>query len=691
MSHAPPPQFSRRVYQRRPSLDSMPVVLQGVYCGLDAELDPIDPRIVNWAVCTHDGSFYLDFHEGTINLKESDGTGKSPAEHYSEHVMTVLRRYARERGYKILALSAGITSAANSNQQSADATLAQTHQSILMKAWFDMDCIPFEVTTEGDSIQEKAASGVRKIVDWLSPQTPGNVPRISVSLHHEVEVDVGGHIRISDLPHYEQITEQPYWAALTELATECRERGLTLSYFNSTPQGGGVALMRHATIRLLHLLGVDAHWYVAKPNPLVFQITKSKFHNVLQGVAKPGVCLTDEDKQNYIEWCDMNFDRYWMSAKGPIRNSDVIIMDDPQLAGIIPKIKEANPNCKVIYRSHIEIRSDLVAQEGSPQHVTWQFLWRFIQYADLFISHPVSGFIPPWVERRKVALMPASTDPLDGLNKHLNLINQNYYHTIFNRICNDQLSPALSQVRPYIIQIARFDPSKGIPDCLEAFRLLRKRLASTSGLNQPLPQLVICGHGSVDDPDGAAVYQDTIRILSQPEYEDIGDDICVARIPPCDQLLNALLSGCYCALQLSHREGFEVKVTEALAKGKPVVAYKTGGIPLQIKDGKTGFLLPCGDVGAVADVLFNLITDRDLYTRIHTNAKNDTVKRQEYYTPFQTANWLYLATRLARKNREKSRSMKVTDENRVIGRDWDARYVKEFWFDELQVHVEDKL
>lgn len=55
-----------------------------------------------------------------------------------------------------------------------------------------------------------------------------------------------------------------------------------------------------------------------------------------------------------------------------------------------------------------------------------------------------------------------------------------------------------------------------------------------------------------------------------------------ADVPIDAQILNIVLRGALCALQLSHREGFEVKVTEAIAKGVPVVAYRTGGIPFQV-------------------------------------------------------------------------------------------------------------
>jgi glycosyltransferase involved in cell wall biosynthesis len=37
------------------------------------------------------------------------------------------------------------------------------------------------------------------------------------------------------------------------------------------------------------------------------------------------------------------------------------------------------------------------------------------------------------------------------------------------------------------------------------------------------------------------------------------------------------------ALQLSSREGFEVKVSEALHAGRPVITTRSGGIPLQVR------------------------------------------------------------------------------------------------------------
>lgn len=80
------------------------------------------------------------------------------------------------------------------------------------------------------------------------------------------------------------------------------------------------------------------------------------------------------------------------------------------MPGLIPLIKQATPNRPVIYRSHIQIRSDLVSQSGSPQDEAWMFLWNNIRYADMFVSHPIPQFVPDNVPRDLVAYLPATTD-----------------------------------------------------------------------------------------------------------------------------------------------------------------------------------------------------------------------------------------------------------------------------------------
>lgn len=107
-----------------------------------------------------------------------------------------------------------------------------------------------------------------------------------------------------------------------------------------------------------------------------------------------------------------------------------------------------------------------------------------------------------------------------------------------------------------------------------------------------------------------------MEMLDEPEYQHICHDIVMTRIPPTDQILNALLRKCKIALQLSTREGFEIKVTEAIIKNVPIIAYESGGIPFQIKPGMTGYLVSTGDFKAVSELLVALVTDTQRYDKI---------------------------------------------------------------------------
>jgi glycosyltransferase involved in cell wall biosynthesis len=308
---------------------------------------------------------------------------------------------------------------------------------------------------------------------------------------------------------------------------------------------------------------------------------------------------------------------------------------------LIPYIKQNNPTTKIIYRSHIQIEADLANKPDTPQYTTWSFLWNYIKDADYFISHPIKEFIPECVPAEKIFYMPATTDPLDGLNKPLTAQQMSIYMQRFNDLLLQEGQTPLDEQRSYIIQVARFDPSKGIPDVLEAYRKLRCMLEEEQ---KPLPQLVITGNSSIDDPDGIRVHNALMCTLQTELYADFSDDIKVMRLPHRDQILDTLMSKCAIALQLSIKEGFEVKVTEALMKGKPIIASKIGGIPLQIDDDLTGYLVDSGNTKQVAQYMYDLLTDRGKYERMSKAAAERANK--DYMTVPNALCWLYLALQL---------------------------------------------
>ncbi|KAG9078413.1 hypothetical protein FS749_009557 [Ceratobasidium sp. UAMH 11750] len=495
------------------------------------------------------------------------------------------------------------------------------------------------------SVDEQADSAVRKCVMYFGPT---HNPRLSIGYRNEVEVDAAGKIRLlHGVEYYRNTTRDPTWNAVMHYAKDLRDRGVKIGFFSSTPQGGGVALMRHALIRFLTLVGVDCKWYVPKPSPTVFRTTKNN-HNILQGVAAPDLRLTVERQEEFTAWIEYNANRYWVSEGGPLAPGgvDVAFIDDPQMPGLIPLIKKVRPDLPIIYRSHIEIRSDLVHKEGSPQAEVWKYLWDRIQLADLFISHPVNKFVPKEVPNEKLTLLGAATDWLDGLSKPLGDWDLDYYMNLFRRQCSEARQNRLHWPdRLYIAQIARFDPSKGIPDVIDSFCKLRKRLDEILPANRT-PQLLICGHGAIDDPDASIIFDETMALLELPQYAAYSNDIVVMRIGPSDQMLNALLTNATCVLQLSLREGFEVKVSEALHHGKPVVATQAGGIPLQIQHGKSGFLVPVGDTDAVAQHLYDLWTNRELYGQMSEYARNNV--SDEVSTIGNALSWLYLGSKFSK-------------------------------------------
>lgn len=90
--------------------------------------------------------------------------------------------------------------------------------------------------------------------------------------------------------------------------------------------------------------------------------------------------------------------------------------------------------------------------------------------------------------------------------------------------------------REYIVQIARFDPSKGIPDVIDSYVKLRKLLEADGEEREEksIPQLLIAANMSVDDPDATIIYDQAIDLI-EAEYKAYAEDMVLMRLPPGDQ------------------------------------------------------------------------------------------------------------------------------------------------------------
>ncbi|KAF2844339.1 glycosyltransferase family 4 protein, partial [Plenodomus tracheiphilus IPT5] len=494
-------------------------------------------------------------------------------------------------------------------------------------------------------VDVEADAVVRKALGYFGR---ANQPRLEVVYRNEVGVDSDGATVIADEPSYRDGVHSNTYAATMVYAYSLKKHGTKIAFFNSTPQGGGVALMRHALIRFLRLIDVDCKWYVPKPKPAVFRITKNN-HNILQGVDGTGLRLEQKSIDILDEWARQNAERYWITKGSPLApraegGADVIIVDDPQMPSLIKIAKELDPSRPVLFRSHIQVRTNLADQEGTPNAEVWNWVWNNVKQCDAFISHPIREFVPKNVTAEKVGYLPATTDWLDGLNKQLDSWDAQYYMHEFEMACLTKGANRLAfPARPYITQIARFDPAKGIPDVLASYAILRREYMKDKPIEED-PQLVIAGHGAIDDPDATIIFDKTEKELNEL-YADIKHDVIVMRIGPVDQLLNVIMANAHVALQLSTREGFEIKVSEALHHGVPVIATRRGGIPLQIEHGKSGFLVDVGEHDAVANYLDHLFTDNVSYITMANYAANHV--SDEVSTVGNALSWLYLVDELA--------------------------------------------
>ncbi|HZJ41744.1 MAG TPA: glycosyltransferase [Patescibacteria group bacterium] len=557
---------------------------------------------------------------------------------YHQELIAFIKKYSKENKIKIFALGlAGF----------------DDFEEIATKMWQILDIVPRELKIKDKALKIHAQKACRLADSLFDDEIK---PINFLDKHGLVKEQF-----LTNLNEYKKIAEKEDWDKILQTAEVFKKNNLQAAFINSTAAGGGVSLMRHALIRLYSLLGVNMKWIVLKGDKDVFNITKKKIHNVLHGVAAYNIMLNKEDKKKYREWIKDNYRR----IKKVISKLNVVIIDDPQPSGLIPLIKKDFPHIKIIYRSHIQIYSELIERGVKQNKNTWDFVWGNAKLADIFISHPIAKFVPSDVPENKVLYLPATTDKLDGLNKKIKNDNKKYYFKLFNSILKKSGLKPLDTKRPYIIQVARFDPSKGIPDVIETYRKLRKNLIKKEIADKDMPQLVIVGNGANDDPESMPIYHETRRTIEMDTFKEYKDDIKVARLPHNDQLLNVLLDNALVALQLSHREGFEIKVTEALLKGVPIVAYRTGGIPLQIEDGKTGYLVPRKRTKLVAKRIEELFLDKIKCQEISNNAKNNI--NDNYLTINSAYRWMLLVILLSFRKNIDMKSRKFADlENKYL-------------------------
>jgi trehalose synthase len=400
----------------------------------------------------------------------------------------------------------------------------------------------------------------------------------------------------------EPVIGRPRYLRLVRVADEGRRllAGRTIWNVNSTATGGGVAEMLQALIGYVKDLDIQCDWLVITGDAQFFAITK-RLHNQIHGdlAAAP---LSAAEGDHYARMLAANA----VELLGRIRPGDLVLLHDPQTAGLAAPLREAG--ARVVWRCHIG-----VGWENHATQAGWNFLRPHLTAAEAYVFSR-HEYVPSWIPDEQVAIIPPSIDPFSPKNQQLDagavqailaklgvldgaapkvpsrFVRRDGDVDIVTRpaVIVGEGRPALHD--PVVLQVSRWDRLKDMAGVMRGFA---DYVAPSHG-----GYLMLVGPsvaGVTDDPEGAAVYGECLLqwhdlppiarariLLVTLPLEDIDENAA---------MVNALQRHATVISQKSLAEGFGLTVSEGMWKGRPVIGSAVGGIIDQIADG-TGILLP---------------------------------------------------------------------------------------------------
>jgi trehalose synthase len=374
-----------------------------------------------------------------------------------------------------------------------------------------------------------------------------------------------------------------------ELIEEIRElaeplKGRRVVHVSATAFGGGVSEILYTLVPLMRDVGLDCEWQVIYGREEFFNATKL-MHNALQGNPQ------DLDEEQWSTWEQYNE----MNARELSSGWDVCLVHDPQPAGLYQLVPEKAKGW--VWRCHIDL--------STPNPATIERLLPYISDYPQTLFH-MAEYVPQGMNGQ-VNVVPPAIDPLMPKNMALSPEDASYVCEQFG----------IDVDRPLICQVSRFDPWKDPLGVIDAYRIVKQ--------DMPDVQLALVGSMASDDPEGWNFFNATIA------HADGDQDIHILNnfnnVGAIE--VNAFQSHADVVVQKSTREGFGLTVSEAIWKARPFIGGNVGGIPLQVEDGVTGFLVSTVDQCAQRSI--ELISDPALGKSLGRRGKEHV--RSHFLTP----------------------------------------------------------
>ena len=375
--------------------------------------------------------------------------------------------------------------------------------------------------------------------------------------------------------------------------------GKRVLHLSATAFGGGVAEINYTLVPLMNSAGLKADWRIIKGEDEFFNVTK-KIHNALQGNPQG---LTEDEERIFHKYNALN------AAELDDSEYDFIIVHDPQPAAVIDHF--ADSTAQWIWRCHIDL--------STPNEDVLNVLLPSIAHYNAAIFH-MPQYVPRSDDLPEAYIWPPAIDPLTPKNMALSPEDAAYIVDQFGIDVN----------RLLLTQVSRFDPWKDPLGVIDAFRLVREA--------HPGIQLGLVGSMAHDDPEGWEYYNQTVEYAAgDPDIFILSNLNNIGSVE-----VNAFQVHSAAVLQKSIREGFGLTVTEGLWKTRPTVAGRVGGIPTQIQDGETGWLVDSVEECAAA---CREILEHPEEARRRGQRGKEYV-RTHFLTPRLLRDWLALFNRL---------------------------------------------
>jgi trehalose synthase len=395
-----------------------------------------------------------------------------------------------------------------------------------------------------------------------------------------------GHKYLSD---YASIVGRPLVDEIRERAE--RLKGKRILHVSATAFGGGVSEILYTLIPLMIDVGLDCEWHVIYGREEFFNATKV-MHNALQGNPQD---LTEEQWEVWERYNKIN-------AEQLSDGWDVCIIHDPQPAALASLVPGNARNW--IWRCHIDL--------STPNPATVSRLLPYLQHYPASVFH-LQQYVPDGMSGH-AHIVPPAIDPLAPKNMAFSPEDAVY-------IC-DQFG--IDVDRPLLCQVSRFDPWKDPLGVIDAYRIVKEGI--------PDVQLALVGSMATDDPEGWDFFNSTVAHADgDPDIHILNNLNNVGAIE-----VNAFQSYSDVVIQKSTREGFGLTVSEAIWKARPFIGGDVGGIPLQIADGESGFLV--SNVEDCAARALEILRDPTLGKRLGRAGKERV--RQRFLTPRLLRDWL---------------------------------------------------